>query len=206
MKGTQLKAAVYNLTKDRLWQSNSTEVDTLVVDWVSLALDEFPPEAFAALVYPLMNITAGVPDFLPEDFRAAAYYTIYDGEVATRYETTSLEFTSDGQVIYPVDITSGDLYYYPKASFTTIADDLPLEGSLHNCLIYFFYAQYYYQSGEGDSEETRIADNYLSRFNAVKRDRMLDVQMKGAQDTPQAVVDAMPKRSNGRVLRSNYYE
>jgi hypothetical protein len=208
MKGTDIRKAVYNLTKDRLWsdEANDTTVNDLVVDWMKLALDEFPPEAFTAAVYPVMDVQASVPDMLPTDFAALAYCDDNSTTPPTRYEADKFSFTADGNLVYPVDMESGDLYYYPAPNFTKVTDPVPLHVSLHSTLIYFFYAQYYYQSGEGDLEEQRIADTYLARFNKNKEMKINTLKKQEPDDQPVKTTDVMPKRSNGRIARSGYYE
>jgi hypothetical protein len=208
MKGTDLKKAVYSLTKDRLWSSDATDttINDLIVNWVNLAIEEFPPEAFTCNSYPIMDIVANTTDFLPDDFKTLAYCEVYDTDPSTKYDADEFEFTADGQIVYPFDIESADLYYYPIPSFTGVDETIPLIASLHNCLIYFMYAQYYYQSGEGDTEEHRMADNYLARFNNLKDKKLTEVKDKKPSDTPTKTVDALPKRQNGRATRSYFYE
>lgn len=208
MTGQDLKLAVYNLTKDRLWSADAADidVDNLIVNWVNLALQEIPPEAFTVATLILSDITGGVAEALPSNFRSFAGLDNNDTDPITSYELDEVEFTNDGKIIYPVDMESGCLYYYPIVEIADISENLPININIQICLLYFLYAQYYYQSGEGDYEEHKMADNYLARFNKIKEDRLMELKGKGASDLPVRMTDGLPAVSRGRRKTvSNFY-
>lgn len=206
MNGTQIKAAVFELTGDRAWASDSTSADSLVMDWMRLCVEEFPPDAVEANAYTIPEVVAGEHYELPTDFASVAYYEIYDGETMVRREANDLEFTADTQVIFPIDNSLVGLYYYPIPVFEHITDTIPLNPIFHSCIIYFFYGQYYYQSGEGDYEEHKMADNYMGRFERMKNDKINLFTNKTPMSDPVKTVDALPKRSSSHRIRSDFYE
>jgi hypothetical protein len=208
MTGTQIKAAVYNLTKDRGWEEDSVDADNLIVDWMMLALEEFPPEAGIGTSITLTGVVAGVPEELPDDFSAVAYYESEDSGDTVRYDASDLIFTADSMVVYPIDILVGSLYYYPIPVFDDVSSDIPINTMFHTAIIYFFYAQYYYQSGEGDYEEHKMADNYLARFERLKEKKLYTLMNKAPDGDPIRTTDELPRRSRGLrdSIGSDYYE
>lgn len=207
MTGTDIKAAVYNLTKDRTWASTTNEVDQLIKDWMMMVVEEFPPEAIESNTAPLVDVVAGDRYELPVDFSAVDCYEVYDNDDnLVRYEPDDLIFTADNQVIYPIDIVLGRLVYHPIPVFEDVTDDIPLQKIFHSCIVYFFYGQYYYQSGEGDYEEHKMADTYMARFERMKAQKMNTFMNKTSDNTPIKTKDVLP-RSNGRGSAvETYYE
>lgn len=208
MTGTQIKAAVFNLTKDRNWDATSDAAHELIKDWMSLAIEEFPPEAIECGVDPLINVLAGEHYELPVDFVAVSNYEVHDGN-GDLMETRSpedLEFTADGQIIYPIDIEFGRLNYFPIPVFEDVTDEIPINKIFHTALVYFFYAQYYYQSGEGDYEEHKMADSYMFRYDRIKNQKLNTLMNKVSDNEPMRTADAMPKRSRGLTGGSDFYE
>lgn len=206
MTGTEIKAAVHNLTGDRDWASTSDKADKLIKDWMQLAVEEFPPEVIESNVMTLNVVIAGDTYELPVDFAAAAYYGYYEGDTFIKREIEDLVFTADGMVIFPIDIILGGLYYYPVPVFEDVTDDIPINKMFHTCLVYFFYAQYYYQSGEGDYEEHKVAEMYMGRFERMKMQKLNTFMNKTSDSEPVKTKDAMPKVSRGNQRRSDFYE
>ena len=206
MTGTEIKAAVYNLTGDRDWVATSTASDALIKNWMQMVVEEFPSEVIECNVETLNMVIAGDTYELPLDFSAGAYYGYYEGDTFIKREISELEFTADGMVIYPIDIDLGGLYYYPIPVFEDITDDIPINRIFQTGLIYFFYAQYYYQSGEGDYEEHKVADMYMGRFERMKNQKLNTFMNKVSDSEPVKTVDALPSRSKGIVRGTDYYE
>lgn len=194
MTGADIKAAVYNLTGDRAWSEDSDSTDGLIINWMNLALIEFPIETTAVKEMFLEDITGKQPVQLPVDFSTIAYYEVN----GVTYNNQDLVFTPDNKVIFPIDIELGILYYYPIPVFEGVYEDIPLHEMFHSCLIYFFYAQYYYQSGEGDIEEHRMADNYMARFEILKERAINSFMNKMPERDPMPTKDAMPKLNRRR--------
>ena len=198
MTGTDIKRAVYNLTKDRNWAPTSTASDDLIKDWMMLVVEEFPPEAIENAVDALVAIQAGEHYELPVDFAAIENYEVHNnnGDIMEVRKPVDLVFTGDGQVIFPIDIPFGRLNYFPIPVFEDVTDDIPLNPVLHSCIIYFFYAQYYYQSGEGDYEEHKVADSYMYRFERMKTQKLNTFMNKISDSEPMATTDVLPKSKN----------
>ena len=206
MKGTQLKAAVYNLTGDAQWDSTVTTKDLLVVNWIQLAIEELPVEAIESNQLPLAGVIAGEHIELPVDFAAIDHYEVYDessGEMIS-HEPDDLVFTGDTQIIFPIDIDTGAMFYRPIPVMEDITDDVPINPLFFTALTYFMYAQYYYMQGEGDTEEHRMAENYMGRYERMKNQKNSLLLNKTADSDPVKTSDAMPSRS--RRTGSDYYE
>lgn len=208
MTGTDLKKAVYNLTKDSQWADTNTSKDSLIVNWVQMAAEELPVEAISTNGYPLMGIVAGEQIELPVDFAAAESYEVYDesSEGMVSYEPDDLDFTGDMKIAFPIDIDTGTLYYHPIPTMESIDDDLPVNALFYTAMIYFMYAQYYYMQGEGDIEEHRMAETYMVRYERMKNQKINLLLNKTPDSKPVKVTDEMPTRLNGRIARSGYYE
>lgn len=207
MTGTDIKAAVYNLTGDRDWAESSDSANDLILNWIQMVMEEFPPEAITSETKVLTDIVAGDIYTLPSDFAAMAYWGYYnESGVFVVKDNSKLEYRAGGVIIYPDDFDLGTLCYYPVPVVEDMYTDIAIDTMFVTCLIYFFYAQYYYQSGEGDYEEHKVADMYMGRFERMRNQKLNVFMNKTSDAEPIKTSDAMPGRGNGIVRGTDYYE
>lgn len=195
MTGKTLKAKVFRFTNDELWADNVAETDTLVCDWISSALSEYPPEAFTPIEYLFTDVRASIEYPLPEDYVQSVRY-IADGKEYIKSDI--IVITDTNTICFPENLEAISMYYYQAPEdYVNKSEDIPLKLQFHAILYYYLLSMYYAQSGEGDNEETIMSNSFKTQYLSQKSNLLFKLD-NGGVTSPIATVDAMPKRRRRR--------
>ena len=128
----------------------------------------------------------------------------------------------DGE--YPLNsikVNSASLTFLESADFITVTftsiapdylsmnDELTIHPSLHSPLVYYLISMYYDTEGEGDSEESGLAERYYQRWMYYKN--LALASLTGTSNdlnsrNPVETTDVLPRSRGRRVMEDTYYE
>jgi len=141
--------------------------------------------------------------------------------VATGILNVLSAFDEDGE--YPltnIQIKPASLVFLEPAGFVTVtfttgvpdyvnmAEELTIHPSLHSAVVYYLISMYYDKEGEGDNEESGLAERFYQRWLYYKNLALANLSSTThSQDsmTPIDTLDVMPKPSK-RMGVESYYE
>lgn len=163
-----------------------------VIGWIDQCQREIATEAGKASRSTITTVVANTEKALPADF-AALIGVLIAGVPYTRMDEIIIR--EDGFIVFPEDITTLTLLYRRiPAAYTALATELEVHPLIHHAILYYLIAMYYDQEGEGDAEESGLAQRYMNRFEYLKQkaiDRINNIDASG----PTPTTDAMYKRS-----------
>ncbi len=141
--------------------------------------------------------------------------------VATGILNVLSAFNEDGE--YPltnIQIKPASLVFLEPAGFVTVtittgvsdytnmAEELTIHPLLHSAVVYYLISMYYDKEGEGDNEESGLAERFYQRWLYYKNLALANLSSTAhSQDsmTPIDTLDVMPKPSK-RMGVESYYE
>lgn len=125
------------------------------------------------------------------------------------YPLTSVSVTPNSFTLHEAADFITITYTGPAPPFTSIDDELTIHPSLHAPLVYFLISMYYDMEGEGDSEESGLAERFYQRW-VYYRNLAIAALMGTENDTfarePVSTTDVLPKSSSRHLRGGNYYE
>jgi len=92
--------------------------------------------------------------------------------------------------------------------YTNMAEELTIHPLLHSAVVYYLISMYYDKEGEGDNEESGLAERFYQRWLYYKNLALANLSSTThSQDsmTPIDTLDVMPKPSK-RMGVESYYE
>lgn len=141
--------------------------------------------------------------------------------VATGILNVLSAFDEDGE--YPltnIQIKPASLVFLEPADFVTVTittgvpdytnmnEELTIHPLLHSAVIYYLISMYYDKEGEGDDEESGLAERFYQRWLYYKNLAIASLSgTKHGEDnmSPVDTLDVMPRPSS-RIKRESYYE
>ena len=93
-------------------------------------------------------------------------------------------------------------------TYTSLTDELTIHPAFHSHIIYFLISMYYDMDGEGDSEESSMAERFHQRWMYYKGVAIASIQgsdYETSANTPISTADVLPITRRSRRVDS-YYE
>lgn len=93
-------------------------------------------------------------------------------------------------------------------TYLSINDELTIHPAFHSHIIYFLISMYYDMDGEGDSEESSLAERFHQRWMYYKTAAIASIQgsdYETSANTPISTTDVLPITRRSRRVDS-YYE
>lgn len=196
MKGKQLM--------DQLSEFGDDVVESSVRTWIDMAQKEVALDLPVVQTITTNNVIKGT--------------TV---SVATGILNVLSAFNEDGE--YPltnIQIKPASLVFLEPAGFVTVtittsvsdytnmAEELTIHPLLHSAVVYYLISMYYDKEGEGDNEESGLAERFYQRWLYYKNLALANLSSTAhSQDnmTPIDTLDVMPKPSK-RMGVESYYE
>lgn len=196
MKGKQLM--------DQLSEFGDDVVESSVRTWIDMAQKEVALDLPVVQTITTNNVIKGTTVSVATGILNVLSAFNEDGEYPLtniQIKPASLVFLEPAGFV-TVTITTG------VSDYTNMAEELTIHPSLHSAVVYYLISMYYDKEGEGDNEESGLAERFYQRWLYYKNLALANLSSTAhSQDsmTPIDTLDVMPKPSK-RMEVESYYE
>ena len=125
------------------------------------------------------------------------------------YSLSNITVNSNNLVLAEAVDSITITYSGPSPTYDDLEDELTIHPSLHGPLLYFLISIYYDMEGEGDSEESGLAERYYQRW--VYYRNLAISCLEGTDNNtylrePVSTTDELPSRSSRAYVEEDYFE
>lgn len=196
MKGKQLL--------DQLSEFGDDVVESSVRTWIDMAQKEVALDLPVVQTITTNNVIKGTTVSVATGILNVLSAFNEDGEYPLtniQIKPASLVFLEPAGFV-TVTITTG------VSDYTNMAEELTIHPLLHSAVVYYLISMYYDKEGEGDNEESGLAERFYQRWLYYKNLALANLSSTAhSQDsmTPIDTLDVMPKPAK-RMGVESYYE
>lgn len=176
--------------------------EEVVIGWIDMAQKKASLDLPVVRSITLSNVQAG--QIVPVSTGVFSLISV----IPSDYPLSNILLTSNSMVFSEAADQLTIKFSSVSPDFTQLNDELTIHPSLHAPLIYFLISMYYDMEGEGDSEESGLAERFYQRwvyYRNLAIGALQGTQNELPQREPVPTKDVMP-RSSGRRRRDLYYE
>lgn len=179
--------------------------ESSVLGWIDMCQKKTSLDLPVVHTVTAVNVTAGMGVNI--DTGVFNLISAADGN-GNEYPLSSIQVESNRLVLTkPSDLVT--IKYSGIAStYSNLDDELTVHPSLHSPMVYYLISMYYDMEGEGDSEESSLAERYYQRW-LYYRNLAISALTGTDNDTfsriPVETIDVLPSFPR-RYRRDSYYE
>lgn len=179
--------------------------EATVKSWINTGQLEASLEIPVATTLSLLNVVAGTEVSTPLGVMSIISAVCEDGD----YPTTSIQVKSASLVFDDAADFITVVYNSTAPEYTDINSQLTIHPSLHGPMLYFLISMYYDTEGEGDSEESGLAQRYYERwlyYRGLALSSLADSQSLTNLRNPILTEDVLPKSPRRKLAEDVIYE
>lgn len=128
--------------------------------------------------------------------------------LGNEYPLTNIS-VKDNKLIFSVAATSIIVTYSGlSTTYTSLTEELTIHPIFHSHVVYFLISMFYDMDGEGDGEESSLAERFYQRWMYYKTTGIATLQSSDYDTTanaPVSTTDVLP-RSTRHTWGNSYYE
>lgn len=178
--------------------------DTVVKGWINTAQKEVSLDFPISVSVTVSPVVEGTTYPTTGIIRLVSAYSP-DGE----YPLTNMTITSS-QIVFNVAATSVTVVYAKVADdYTSMPASLTIHPAFHPFILYYLLSMYYDMEGEGDEEESDIAQRFYNRWIFYKSNVLSTLKGSDVDVSPFDPVetqDVLPKSSRSAWVEDDNYE
>jgi hypothetical protein len=134
--------------------------ESSVVSWIDIAQKEVSAEFPSKASVTVTNVVVGTVSTVPTGIIKIVSVTDSTGE----YSLTDVSVTNTSITFLKASSSVTVNYLTNCPDYTSLDDEMFIHPSFHSHIFFFLISMYYDKEGEGDSEESGMAERYYQRW------------------------------------------
>jgi hypothetical protein len=178
--------------------------DSAVRGWIDAGQKEAALDLPVVLTITTNNVVAGTTVSVPTGIFNLISAVCEDGE----YPLTSIQVKSASLVFLETADFVTVTFTSTAPDYTNLENELSIHPALHSAMLYYLISMYYDTEGEGDAEESGLAERYYQRWlyhKSLAISQITGTQASENTRNPVETTDVLP-RSSRRGSVDPYYE
>jgi hypothetical protein len=177
--------------------------EDVVMGWIDMAQKKTSLDLPVVQTITVANVTTGMVVSIPTGLFSLISAVTPSGV----YPLSNIEIRNQSIVFKEPAVSVTVKFSSIAPTYTSMVSELTIHPSLHAPMVYFLISMYYDMEGEGDSEESGLAERYYQRW-VYYRNMAITALMNSDNEAPTrepvSTQDVMPKTRY--VRRDPYFE